>query len=65
MGKQLSLDVRDEAHRLVALRLTPTEVWEKLKAKRAQVMACVFVFGHYLGTRFGHYLGIIWALFGH
>ena len=36
MGKQLSPDARDEAHRLAALRLTPTEVWEKLKAKRAQ-----------------------------
>ena len=35
MGKPLSSDEIDEAHRLTALWLTPTEVWKTLKAKRA------------------------------
>ena len=35
MGKQLSPE-EDEAHRHAALRLTPTEVWEKSKVERAR-----------------------------
>ena len=36
MGKPLSPEERDEARRLAAMRLTPIEVWENLKAQRAQ-----------------------------
>ena len=36
MGKPLTPAGRDEARRLASQRLTPTEVWKKLKAGRAK-----------------------------
>ena len=39
MGKPLTPAERDEARRLASQQLTPTEVWKKWTAKRAQKRA--------------------------
>ena len=43
MGKPLTPAERDETRRLASQRLTPTEVWKKVEAKRAQRRALPLV----------------------